>query len=36
MRAKTRLIHGGIMGDPLTGAVSVPIYQTSGVFPMSR
>lgn len=29
MRAKTRLIHGGIMGDPLTGAVSVPIYQTS-------
>jgi cystathionine gamma-lyase/homocysteine desulfhydrase len=29
MRAKTRLIHGGIIGDPHTGAVSVPIYQTS-------
>lgn len=29
MRAKTRLIHGGVSGDPLTGAVSVPIYQTS-------
>ena len=23
------LIHGGIYGDPLTGAVNVPIYQTS-------
>lgn len=23
------LIHGGIFGDPLTGAVNVPIYQTS-------
>jgi cystathionine gamma-lyase/homocysteine desulfhydrase len=29
MRLKTRLIHGGIEGDPLTGAVSVPIYQVS-------
>lgn len=29
MRGKTRLIHGGIVGDPYTGAVSVPIYQTS-------
>lgn len=25
----TSLIHGGIYGDPLTGAVNVPIYQTS-------
>ena len=25
----TALIHGGIDGDPRTGAVSVPIYQTS-------
>lgn len=25
----TTLIHGGIDGDPRTGAVSVPIYQTS-------
>ncbi len=25
----SRLIHGGIDGDPATGAVSVPIYQTS-------
>lgn len=25
----TRLVHGGIDGDPRTGAVSVPIYQTS-------
>lgn len=25
----TSLIHGGIDGDPRTGAVSVPIYQTS-------
>lgn len=29
MRLKTRLIHGGIDGDPYTGAVSVPIYQVS-------
>ncbi len=26
---KTKLIHGGIFGDPHTGAVSVPIYQVS-------
>lgn len=25
----SRLIHGGVDGDPATGAVSVPIYQTS-------
>lgn len=25
----TKLIHGGIYGDELTGAVNVPIYQTS-------
>lgn len=29
MRRKTKLIHGGISGDPLTGAVNVPIYQVS-------
>ncbi|UOY94096.1 bifunctional cystathionine gamma-lyase/homocysteine desulfhydrase [Ectobacillus sp. JY-23] len=29
MRAKTKLIHGIHIGDPLTGAVTVPIYQTS-------
>ncbi|AGE23125.1 cystathionine gamma-lyase [Geobacillus sp. GHH01] len=29
MRRKTMLIHGGIPGDPHTGAVSVPIYQVS-------
>ncbi|WP_110111422.1 bifunctional cystathionine gamma-lyase/homocysteine desulfhydrase [Bacillus sp. CGMCC 1.16541] len=29
MKRKTRLIHGGISGDPHTGAVSVPIYQVS-------
>lgn len=29
MKTKTKLIHGGISGDPLTGAVSVPIYQVS-------
>lgn len=29
MRAKTRLIHGGIVGDEATGAVSTPIYQVS-------
>lgn len=29
MRAKTKLIHGGILGDATTGAVSTPIYQVS-------
>ncbi|MFX3624495.1 MAG: bifunctional cystathionine gamma-lyase/homocysteine desulfhydrase [Ectobacillus sp.] len=29
MRAKTKLIHGIHIGDELTGAVTVPIYQTS-------
>ncbi|GMA50285.1 cystathionine gamma-lyase [Alicyclobacillus contaminans] len=29
MRTKTQLIHGGVSSDPLTGAVSVPIYQVS-------
>ncbi|MFT9848992.1 bifunctional cystathionine gamma-lyase/homocysteine desulfhydrase [Aneurinibacillus sp. REN35] len=29
MRMKTKLIHGGVDGDPLTGAVNVPIYQVS-------
>ncbi|OSX55320.1 bifunctional cystathionine gamma-lyase/homocysteine desulfhydrase [Anoxybacillus ayderensis] len=29
MRRKTKLIHGGIVGDAHTGAVSVPIYQVS-------
>ncbi|NMI06185.1 bifunctional cystathionine gamma-lyase/homocysteine desulfhydrase [Paenibacillus sp. SZ31] len=29
MRPKTKLIHAGIIGDPHTGAVSVPIYQVS-------
>jgi cystathionine gamma-lyase/homocysteine desulfhydrase len=29
LRRKTKLIHGGISGDPVTGAVSVPIYQVS-------
>lgn len=29
MRKKTQLIHGGIVGDKHTGAVSVPIYQVS-------
>jgi len=29
MRLKTRLIHGGIDGDPHTGAVTVPIYLAS-------
>ncbi|SFS43251.1 bifunctional cystathionine gamma-lyase/homocysteine desulfhydrase [Marininema halotolerans] len=29
MRLDTKLIHGGIMGDKQTGAVSVPIYQVS-------
>ncbi|MED4462365.1 bifunctional cystathionine gamma-lyase/homocysteine desulfhydrase [Metabacillus fastidiosus] len=29
MKKKTQLIHGGIAGDAVTGAVSVPIYQVS-------
>lgn len=29
MRINSMLIHGGIDGDKLTGAVNVPIYQTS-------
>ncbi|TYR82332.1 bifunctional cystathionine gamma-lyase/homocysteine desulfhydrase [Priestia megaterium] len=29
MKRKTQLIHGGVVGDELTGAVSVPIYQVS-------
>lgn len=29
MKRKTQLIHGGIPGDPTTGAVSVPVYQVS-------
>ena len=29
MKEKTLLIHGGIDGDAATGAVNVPIYQTS-------
>jgi cystathionine gamma-lyase / homocysteine desulfhydrase len=29
MKRKTKLIHGGISSDPLTGAVSIPIYQVS-------
>ncbi|WP_027416345.1 bifunctional cystathionine gamma-lyase/homocysteine desulfhydrase [Aneurinibacillus terranovensis] len=29
MRMKTKLIHGGVDGDPATGAVTVPIYQVS-------
>ncbi|AGK55008.1 bifunctional cystathionine gamma-lyase/homocysteine desulfhydrase [Bacillus sp. 1NLA3E] len=29
MKTKTKLIHGGMPSDPLTGAVSVPIYQVS-------
>lgn len=29
MRAKTKLIHAGIVGDKTTGAVSTPIYQVS-------
>ena len=29
LHLSTNLIHGGISEDPLTGAVSVPIYQTS-------
>ena len=26
---ESALIHGGVFGDPATGAVNVPIYQTS-------
>ena len=29
MKESTLLIHGGIDGDAATGAVNVPIYQTS-------
>ncbi len=29
MRAKTKLIHGIRIGEPSTGSVNVPIYQTS-------
>ncbi|TYS59178.1 bifunctional cystathionine gamma-lyase/homocysteine desulfhydrase [Sutcliffiella horikoshii] len=29
MHKKTKMIHGGIFGDPHTGAVSTPIYQVS-------
>lgn len=29
MRIDTKLIHGGVFGDSVTGAVSVPIYQVS-------
>ncbi|GGK21826.1 cystathionine gamma-synthase [Caldalkalibacillus thermarum] len=29
MKLNTKLIHGGIVGDPHTGAVNVPIYQVS-------
>ncbi len=29
MRIDTKLIHGGVFGDAVTGAVSVPIYQVS-------
>ena len=29
MKRKTRLIHGGVSTDSLTGAVSIPIYQAS-------
>ena len=29
MKEQTLLIHGGIDGDAATGAVNVPIYQTS-------
>ena len=29
IKISTKLIHGGISGDELTGAVNVPIYQTS-------
>ncbi|SDB83559.1 cystathionine gamma-lyase [Pelagirhabdus alkalitolerans] len=29
MKRKTKMVHGGITGDKVTGAVSVPIYQVS-------
>jgi cystathionine gamma-lyase / homocysteine desulfhydrase len=29
MKLDTKMIHGGVFGDPHTGAVSVPIYQVS-------
>lgn len=29
MHIQTKMIHGGISEDPTTGAVSIPIYQTS-------
>ncbi len=29
MKLDTKIIHGGVFGDPHTGAVSVPIYQVS-------
>ncbi|RAL26981.1 bifunctional cystathionine gamma-lyase/homocysteine desulfhydrase [Thermoflavimicrobium daqui] len=29
MKMNTKLIHGGVVADPQTGAVSVPIYQVS-------
>lgn len=28
-KIESALVHGGLYGDPLTGAVNVPIYQTS-------
>ena len=32
---ESALIHGGIYGDKTTGAVNVPIYQTSTYQPLS-
>lgn len=29
MKFETKVIHGGTQGDPVTGAVATPIYQTS-------
>ena len=29
MKFETKVIHGGTQGDPVTGAVTTPIYQTS-------
>lgn len=29
MKIESLLVHGGIDGDEFTGAVNVPIYQTS-------
>ena len=29
MTFETKVIHGGTQGDPVTGAVTTPIYQTS-------